>query len=156
MAVFIVSILSVIGAYAGYRWFRANSTNSNQYIVEWLNDAENHPNYEAVALLRCGDAPFIMPTTGFIGLFWRDSSAPYNVMRRHTALDIFGNGALGTVPVYAAYDGYLTRQDTWLSTVIIRHDDPLQAGRTIWTYYTHMASLDGNQIYISDDFPQGT
>ena len=41
------------------------------------------------------------------------------------------------------------------TTVIIRHNDPLQAGRTIWTYYTHMAGLNGDS-YIVDDYPQGT
>ena len=32
---------------------------------------------------------------------------------------------------------------------------PYQAGRTIWTYYTHMASRTGED-FIVDDYPQGT
>ena len=80
---------------------------------------------------------------------------PYNILRRHTGLDIFGDGAPGTVPVYAAYDGYLTRLPDWKSTVIIRHDDPLQPGRTIWTYYTHMASQDGEILVCRRRFPTG-
>jgi hypothetical protein len=155
VAVLILIVLSAIAAYTAYRWYRGTST-SNQYIVAWLNDADNHPDYETLALLRCGNAPFIVPTTGFIGLLWRDTSAPYSATHRHTGIDIFGRGAVGTVPIYAAYDGYLTRQETWVSTVSIRHDDPLQQGRIIWTYYTHMASRDGSQVYISDTFPQGT
>jgi hypothetical protein len=71
-------------------------------------------------------------------------------------MDIFGNGYAGDVPVVAVYDGYLTRLDDWLSTVIIRHDDPLQPGRTIWTYYTHMANRDGTQSFVDDAFPRGT
>jgi murein DD-endopeptidase MepM/ murein hydrolase activator NlpD len=156
LTILILAVLSVIAAYAGYRYFRTNNISSNSYIVEWLTDAESHPDYETVALLRCGNAPFIVPTTGFIGLLWRDASAPYNSSQRHTGIDIFGNGTAGTIPIYAAYDGFLTRKEDWVSTVIIRHNDPLQVGRTIWTYYTHMASRDGSRIYIAEAFPQGT
>ena len=81
---------------------------------------------------------------------------PYNGMRRHTGIDIFGDGDPGEVAVVAAYDGYLTREDGWLSTVAIRHDDPLQPGRTIWTYYTHMADVTGSESFIAPDFPPGT
>ena len=59
-------------------------------------------------------------------------------------------------PVYAAYPGYVTRQADWKSTVIIRiPSDPFQPGRQIWTYYTHMADLQGYS-FISDQFPPGT
>jgi hypothetical protein len=60
------------------------------------------------------------------------------------------------MPVYAAYRGYLSRLPDWKSSVIIRHDDPLQPGRAIWTYYTHMASRDGSRSFITTDFPPGT
>jgi hypothetical protein len=44
----------------------------------------------------------------------------------------------------------------WKSSVIIRiPEDPLQAGRQIWTYYTHMADPQGNSL-ITADFPPGT
>ena len=44
------------------------------------------------------------------------------------------------VPVYSASDGFLTRQADWKSSLIIRvPDDPLQPGRQIWIYYTHIA-----------------
>ena len=60
------------------------------------------------------------------------------------------------MPVYAAYDGYLTRLPEWKSSLIIRiPSDPLQPGRQIWMYYTHMASPSGQPI-IEDDFPPGT
>jgi hypothetical protein len=90
-----------------------------------------------------------------MGLLWRDPALPYNVANRHAGIDIFGDGEPGTVPVVAAYEGYLSRLDGWVSSVIIRHEDPLQPGRTIWTYYTHMASRDG-ESYIVADFPPGT
>ncbi len=56
----------------------------------------------------------------------------------------------------AAYDGYLTRQSDWKSTVIIRvPSDPLEPSRQIWNYYTHLADAQGND-FISDSFPPGT
>jgi hypothetical protein len=58
--------------------------------------------------------------------------------------------------VISAYDGYLTRLPDWVSTVIIRiPQDPLDPGRQIWTYYTHLADAEGNS-FISSEFPPGT
>jgi murein DD-endopeptidase MepM/ murein hydrolase activator NlpD len=94
-----------------------------------------------------------MPTDGYIGFLWDDSFRPGH---RHSGLDIFGGTENGITPIFAAYDGYLTRQADWKSTVIIRiPSDPLQPDRQIWTYYTHMADEQGND-FISDDFPPGT
>jgi hypothetical protein len=57
--------------------------------------------------------------------------------------------------VVSAYPGYLTRLPEWKSAVIVRvPEDPLQPGRQIWLYYTHMADQLGNS-YISDEFPAG-
>ena len=50
----------------------------------------------------------------------------------------------------------MTRNEDWISTLIIRiPKDPLDSSRQIWTYYTHMADKDGND-FISDEYPQGT
>ncbi|MFN7037793.1 MAG: hypothetical protein ACK4SN_15645, partial [Bellilinea sp.] len=58
--------------------------------------------------------------------------------------------------VYAAYDGYLSRLADWKSTLIIRiPQDPLQPGRQIWTYYTHLADEAGHSL-IAPQFPPGT
>lgn len=63
---------------------------------------------------------------------------------------------MGEEPVYAAYDGYLTRLEDWKASVIIRiPSDPLQPETQVWTYYTHLADRFGNTL-ISDDFPPGT
>jgi len=63
---------------------------------------------------------------------------------------------VGLTPVYAAYDGYLTRLSDWKSSVIQRvPSDPLQPGRQIWLYYTHMADEAGTS-YVVADFPPGT
>ena len=104
-------------------------------------------------LAQCEPAPFIMPTNGWVGVLFGDSIlGTYN----HSGLDIFGLEGNGVTPVYAAYDGFLTRQTDWTSAVIIRHpEDPLQAGRQIWTFYTHMADTAGNS-YIIAQIPPGT
>lgn len=102
---------------------------------------------------QCGTAPFIMPTDGLIGFLWGDS---FRIGHRHQGIDIFGGQGVNVTPVYAAYPGYLTRLPDWKSTVIIRiPDDPLQSGRQIWTYYTHLADSNGNS-FISEEFPPGT
>ena len=78
---------------------------------------------------------------------------------RHQGIDIFGPtgpDGLGETTVIAAYSGYLTRLPTWHSAVIIRiPQDPLEPGRQIWTYYTHMADADGAS-FIDPVFPPGT
>jgi hypothetical protein len=104
-------------------------------------------------LTQCEGAPFIVPTDGWIGVLYGDSILG---TVNHTGLDIFGLEGNGITPVYAAYDGYLTRLPEWTSAVIIRHpEDPLVPGRQIWTYYTHMADAQGNS-YILPQIPPGT
>lgn len=104
----------------------------------------------------CSGAPFILPADGFIGLLYGDPRGPYSRQHPHQGIDIFSNAEPGTVPVYAAVAGYLTRESNWVSSLIIRlPDDPLQPGRQIWLYYTHMADVEGND-YIEDTFPPGT
>lgn len=136
--------------------YDAMQSDSNDHIARWFNDPAARSQLTTVRDTPCPGAPFLLPSDGFIGLLWRDPARPYNILRRHTGIDIFGDGPPGTVPIVAAYDGYLTRHADWLSTVIIRHDDPLQPGRIIWTYYTHMADREGAQSYVSEAFPPGT
>ncbi len=131
-------------------------SNSREPIIQWFRQPSVRPDLMTLNNERCEGAPFLLPSSGFIGLLWRDPSAPYNILRRHTGIDIFGDGEPGEVPVQAVYEGYLTRLDDWFSTVIIRHDDPLQPDRTIWTYYTHMANRAGTESFISERFPPGT
>ncbi len=106
---------------------------------------------------RCPGAPFLLPSSGYIALLYYHPRPPYSASQPHQGIDIFSDQGPGKVPVYAAYDGFLTREDHWKSAVIIRvPNDPLQAGRQIWLYYAHMASDDGALSYIEDEFPAGT
>ena len=121
-------------------------------VVEWIRNADRHAEWSIRALNRCGDSPFLYPTDGFIGFLWDDSFRPGH---RHQGIDIFGGSQPGVTPVYAAYDGYLTRLADWKSTVIMRvPEDPLQPGRQIWLYYTHLAGPTGDS-FVSKEFPRG-
>jgi peptidoglycan LD-endopeptidase LytH len=138
--------------YQAYRWF-ARSGGRAPRVMSWLRDPASHPEWAVQAGGRCGDAPFILPTGGFIGFLWGDSFRPGHT---HQGIDIFGGDGLNQTPVIAAYSGYLTRLPEWRSSVIVRiPEDPIQPGRQIWTYYTHMADAAGNS-YISPQFPPGT
>lgn len=125
-------------------------------LRQYWADPEKYSDWGIQAGDRCGDAPFLMPTDGFVALFWGDR---YSAGKRHQGVDIFspeGPGGIGLTPVVAAYDGYLTRLSEWRSAVIIRiPDDPLQSERQIWTYYSHMADAEGNSFIVSN-FPPGT
>lgn len=105
---------------------------------------------------QCPNAPFILPADGFIGLLYGDPRGPYSSAAPHQGIDIFSNTDPGLTPVYAAYDGYITREPGWRSTLIQRvPDDPLNPGVQIWLYYTHMADTEGND-FIEEAFPPGT
>lgn len=123
-------------------------------VVQWIRDPAAHPEWGLTAGTRCTpEAPFILPTDGLMGYLWDDS---FQAGKRHQGLDIFGGTPVGQTPVVAAYAGYLNRLPEWRSAVIVRvPEDPLQPGRQIWLYYTHMADPEGNS-FISSDFPPGT
>ena len=148
----IVAVLAV-GAFLVYRYVYYPRSARWQQYRSYLNNPESFSDYILQPGQRCGDAPFAFPTTGVVFGMWDQSYRPGH---RHSGLDIFPGTEPGETPVYAAYDGYLTRQADWISTVIIRiPEDPLTPGRQIWTYYTHMASEEG-ESFIVPDFPAGT
>ncbi len=130
---------------------------ASQDLLGWFIDPGARSDLMAHAdLAPCPGAPFILPSSGFVGLLWADTRLPYSQFSQHSGIDIFGDGVAGQIPVYAAYDGYLTRLAHWKSAVIIRHpQDPLTPSRQIWTYYAHMASEQGDS-FIVDAFPPGS
>jgi peptidoglycan LD-endopeptidase LytH len=140
-----------LGAY--FLWPTFSTLPRLARLRAYLTDPAAHADWQLTAGERCGDAPFGIPTNGYLGFGYGDS---WRLGQRHQGFDIFGPTALGQTPVLAAYPGYLTRQPDWKSTVIIRvPHDPLNPDRQIWVYYTHMADARG-QTYISGDFPPGT
>lgn len=149
----ILSAIGLIGL-VGY-YFISGAFRPARYLkfYEWMRDPQAHADWAVKAGQCCADAPFQLPTDGLIGFIWGDS---FRIGHHHQGIDIFSGTEAGLTPVYAVYDGYLTRQEDWKSSVIIRiPQDPLQPGRQIWTYYTHLADKNGNS-YISVEFPPGT
>jgi hypothetical protein len=148
----ITIILIIIGGYFAYRWFTRGGERASR-VMAWIRDPASHPDWSIPAGTRCGDAPFSMPTSGYIGFLWDDSFYPGH---RHQGIDIFGGEGTGITPVFAAHGGYLTRLSDWKSSLIIRiPSDPIQPSRQIWIYYTHLADEDGRS-YILPDYPPGT
>lgn len=159
---FLLWLLIIAIVAAGlYAWLSANdvvttgvlSPERGRMLGAFLDDPGSHADWMVQAGQRCGQAPFQMPTDGYIGFLWDDS---FRIGHRHSGLDIFGGGQPGDTPIFAAADGYLTRLPEWKSSLIIRiPDDPIQPGRQIWIYHTHLADPDGSSL-IAVDFPPGT
>ena len=128
-------------------------------INTFMQAPASYDAWQLVGGERCGDAPMLMPSDGYIGVGWDDGIPP---LYQHTGYDIFGpDGEDNVTPIYAVYDGYLTRESNWRSAVIIRHPEfdalpDIVGDDQIWTYYTHMASRDGGSSFISEAFPRGT
>lgn len=151
IVIILVGTLAGLGIYA-FRSLRPSASRSLN-VLEWLRNSQDHPEWAIQAGSRCGEAPFIFPTNGFIGYLWDDS---FKLGHRHQGIDIFAGTGVNETPVVAAYPGYLTRLPDWRSSVIVRvPDDPLHPGQQIWVYYTHMADSSGNS-FISTDFPADT
>jgi hypothetical protein len=145
-------ILAIFLAYFLYRFFGWDASRSVR-VMAWLRDPTAHPEWAIQVGEQCDQAPFLLPTNGFVGYLWGDS---FRIGHRHQGIDIFSGTENNLTPVIAAYPGYLMRMPDWKASVIIRvPDDPLNPGRQIWTYYTHMAGAEG-ESYISADFPAGT
>ena len=149
----IVLAVGVIGLAGFYLLGRTYLGGRNKMVINFLRNPGQYPDYEVEALTQCGNAPFLMPSKGFIGYLWDDT---FKLFTRHQGIDIFAGTEPGKTPVYAPYDGFLTREEGWRSSLIIRiPQDPLDPSRQIWLYMTHLADAEGNS-YIDSAFPPGT
>jgi len=156
----VISLLSVTAFYVinqAYSYLHYLNNPRSQPFIQWATgDAADRAALITVQRDACPDAPFILPADGFIGLLYADPRGPYSNSHPHQGIDIFSNTDPGLTPVYAAYDGYITRETSWKSTLIQRvPNDPLHPEQQIWLYYTHMADRDGND-FIEDAFAPGT
>jgi len=147
----LIFITSLIYAYFQ---FGNGSSSRNRKVITWIRNPQSHPEWKMLSKTRCREStPFLFPTDGYIGYLWDDSFRPGH---RHQGIDIFTDLKSGESPVYAVYDGYLTRLSDWKSSLILRiPEDPLSPRRQIWIYYTHMADSKGNS-YIVSDYNPGT
>src|SRR5688572_6448447 len=85
-------IVLVLVVYALLRFFGGGS-NSNDVITRWFTDPSSRPALTTTMnRSACPDAPFVLPSDGFIGLLWGDPAAPYTTWNPHSGVDIFGDG----------------------------------------------------------------
>lgn len=148
----IVIMAALTAVVTAYYTYRPNAIRVDKFR-QWMREPVSHPDWKLVAGTQCGSAPFLFPTDGMIGFLWGD---PFGLRHTHQGIDIFAGMDVGITRVISAYPGYLTRLPDWRSSVIVRvPSDPLNPGRQIWLYYTHMADNEGNS-FISDEFPAGT
>ena len=110
--------LLVILILVGWYFYSRNPINPQRILLfrKFIRDPEAYPDWQMRAGERCGDAPFVFPTQGFVGFLWGDSFRPGHA---HQGIDIFGGEETGKTPVVAAYAGYLTRLPDWKSSLII-------------------------------------
>jgi hypothetical protein len=153
VVIIIVGVLLGLGIYV-YVQLRGASSARTPIVMDYILHPSAHADLVIKAGTRCGNAPFIFPTTGMAGYLWGDMFQPGHP---HQGVDIFAGTDVDVTEVVAAYPGYLTRLSGWISSLIVRiPDDPLEPGRQIWVYYTHMANAAGTASFISSQFPQGT
>ena len=146
-----VGVLIGLAVYV-YLQLRTSAARS-PIVMAYIKDPAAHADLVTKAGTRCGNAPFLFPSTGLPGYLWGDLFEPGHP---HQGVDIFAGTDVNITPVIAVYPGFLTRLADWKSSVIERiPDDPLQPGIQIWVYYTHMADAQGNS-FISTAFPPGT
>ena len=152
-----MGVLIIYLAFQAVTYLRFLSDPRSQSFMQWATgNSIDRKNLITVQRETCPGAPFILPAEGFIGLLYSDPRGPYSTRNPHQGIDIFSDTEPGITPVYAAYDGYVTREEAWRSSLIMRvPDDPLQPGRQIWLYYTHMADREGND-FIEKAFTAGT
>lgn len=157
-----VGMLALFCGWVAYQGYQAGSylwrlnDPRNQVFLQWASgNTAVRDTLITVQRTPCPGAPFILPADGFIGLLYEDPRGPYSLRNPHQGIDIFSNTDPGVTPVYAAYDGYVTREDDWKSSLIMRiPEDPLNPSRQIWLYYTHMADRAGNG-FIEPAFAPG-
>jgi murein DD-endopeptidase MepM/ murein hydrolase activator NlpD len=153
-----ILVIFLILFVVGYTLFRQYGRTGIHFmrLQQFWENPEKYSQWGLTAGERCGDAPFLIPTDGFVAFFWGDR---YRSGAKHQGIDIFspeGPQGIGLTPVVAVHEGYLTRLPNWRSAVIIRiPSDPLQNGRQIWAYYAHMADAEGHSFILSE-FPPGS
>jgi murein DD-endopeptidase MepM/ murein hydrolase activator NlpD len=155
LGISVIFVILIVAAYNLFQQFGRTGIHFMRLRQFWENP-EKYSQWGLSAGDRCGNAPFLIPTDGFVAFFWGDR---YRSGAKHQGIDIFspeGPQGIGLTPVVAVHDGYLTRLPNWRSAVIIRiPSDPLQHGRQIWVYYAHMANAEGHSFIVSD-FPPGS
>src|SRR5512138_3651468 len=65
-------------------------------VLSWIHSPASSDGRIIQAGTKCGDAPFIFPTTGIAGFLWGDS---FRWGHRHQGVDIFAGTDINVTPV---------------------------------------------------------
>lgn len=153
-SLYLIFVGVAVAGWFGYRVYQTYLGGRNSAVMRFLVQPEAHQQWVTRAGTLCPGAPFTFPSDGFIGYYYGDSFRPFH---RHQGIDIFGGTGAGLTPIYAPYDGFVTREEGWVSSLILRipQDPTTSEPRQIWVYLTHMADADGNSL-IESTFPPGS
>ncbi|MFW5714096.1 MAG: hypothetical protein ACOCYU_05440, partial [Brevefilum sp.] len=92
--------------------------------------------------LVCPEVPFRLPTQANMGMYWKNGQ-----------LLMLGSGRSGEIPVYAVADGLLYQFPSWETAVAVRHKDPLDNEKFIWSFYGDLAPAHNSENpYIESPF----
>ncbi len=151
---YIIFVFVALLGWMGVRVYRKYFGGRNSAVMDFILRTDQHQSWVTPVFQRCGTAPFVMPTEGYVGYYYGDSFSPFH---RHQGIDIFGGKTAGQTPVYAPYDGFVSREAGWKSSLIMRiPQDPLSdQPKQIWIYMTHMADAQGNSL-IDPKFETGS
>lgn len=75
LIIVIATIFLAVGMYLIYRMFFSINDRTIK-VLSFLRNPDTHQELILPAKLSCGEAPFILPTTGMIGFIWGDSFRP--------------------------------------------------------------------------------
>ena len=80
-------VLAVVGVIIFLKSSLSNTLTSGRHnlLKAYLNDPEQHDDWVVRAGERCGNAPFLFPTDGYVGYLWGDSFRPGHHHQRNGA-----------------------------------------------------------------------
>jgi murein DD-endopeptidase MepM/ murein hydrolase activator NlpD len=110
ITIFVVALGIIYMAVTLVRTLRDSRTQS--FLLWRQGDEAARQALVTVQREACPGAPFILPADGYVGLLYGDPRGPYSRTAPHQGIDIFSDTEPGVTPVYAAYDGYVTREPT--------------------------------------------
>lgn len=91
-------VFLLVGAYLAVEWILPNLGRSRRVWL-YLQNPSAFPDWRVKMGERCGEAPFSMPTDGYVGFLWGDS---FRLGHRHQGIDIFAGTEPGVTEVRVA------------------------------------------------------
>src|SRR5437016_8622283 len=94
-SILIIVLVVMVGGWWLIRHLAYSPT--KEQLDRYFNDPSSRAAVISDMATPCPNAPFRLPSVGFVGFLYADPTAPYTLFNVHTGIDIFGDGNLGTV-----------------------------------------------------------